>query len=123
MVFVPLILFGLSRAGAWVLGRTRHNEDAYFVLMLGIMAVAGVLAKAIDLPDIVGAFLAGLAVNAAVAGHPAKVKLQFFGQALFIPAFFIVPGFLWRRPRCAKRVRPLRRVPALSLLPGQRPGP
>ncbi len=69
VVFVPLILFGLSRAGAWVLGRTRHNEDAYFVLMLGIMAVAGVLAKAIDLPDIVGAFLAGLAVNAAVAGH------------------------------------------------------
>ena len=48
----------------------------------------------IDLPDIVGAFLAGLAVNAAVGDHPAKEKLDFFGRAFFIPIFFIVVGFL-----------------------------
>jgi Kef-type K+ transport system membrane component KefB len=94
LVFVPLILFGLSRVGASVLRRVRNNEDAYFVLMLGIMAVAGVLANYINLPGIVGAFLAGLAVNAAVGDHPAKVKLEFFGKALFIPSFFIVTGFL-----------------------------
>jgi Kef-type K+ transport system membrane component KefB len=94
VVFVPLILFGLSRVGASVLRRVRNNEDAYFVLMLGIMAVAGVLANYINLPGIVGAFLAGLAVNAAVEDHPAKVKLEFFGKALFIPSFFIVTGFL-----------------------------
>ena len=42
--------------------------------MLGIMAVAGVLADCINLPGIVGAFLAGLAVNAAVEEHPAKAS-------------------------------------------------
>src|SRR4029450_5814941 len=36
-VFVPLILFGLSRAGAYALSKVQNNEDAYFVLMLGIM--------------------------------------------------------------------------------------
>jgi Kef-type K+ transport system membrane component KefB len=62
--------------------------------MLGIMAVAGVLADLINLPDIIGAFLAGWAVNVASVGHPAKEKLKFFGKSLFIPIFFIVTGFL-----------------------------
>jgi Kef-type K+ transport system membrane component KefB len=93
-VFVPLILFGLSRAGAYVLSKVQDNEDAEFLLMLGIMAVAGVLADFINLPGIVGAFLAGLAVNAAVQEHAAKAKLDFFGRALFIPCFFVATGFL-----------------------------
>jgi Na+:H+ antiporter len=93
-VFVPLILFGLSRAGAYVLSKVQNNEDAEFLLMLGIMAVAGVLADFINLPGIVGAFLAGLAVNAAVQEHAAKDKLDFFGKALFIPCFFVATGFL-----------------------------
>jgi Kef-type K+ transport system membrane component KefB len=62
--------------------------------MLGVMAIAGLLADLINLPGIVGAFLAGLSVNAAVQDHPAKAKLEFFGRALFIPSFFIVTGFL-----------------------------
>jgi len=93
-IFVPLILIGVSRAGAWVLSKLRDNEAGYFVTMLGIMAVAGVLADLINLPDIVGAFLAGWAVNAAVGDHPVKEKLEFFGKAFFIPIFFIVTGFL-----------------------------
>jgi len=93
-VFVPLILFGVSRAGAYVLSKVRDNEAGFFVTMLGIMAISGTLADLINLPGIVGAFLAGLSVNAAVEKHPAKAKLQFFGSALFIPSFFIVTGFL-----------------------------
>ena len=93
-VFVPLILFGLSRAGAYALSKVRDNEDAEFLLMLAIMAVAGMVADLINLPDIVGAFLAGLAVNAAVRERSAKAKLEFVGKALFIPSFFIVTGFL-----------------------------
>jgi len=93
-IFVPLILIGVSRAGAWILNKLQDNPAGYFVTMLGIMAVAGELADLINLPDIVGAFLAGLAVNAAVADHPVKEKLDFFGRAFFIPIFFIVIGFL-----------------------------
>jgi Kef-type K+ transport system membrane component KefB len=58
------------------------------------MALAGVLADLINLPSIVGAFLAGVAVNAAAHEHPAKGKLEFVSRALFIPIFFIVTGFL-----------------------------
>jgi len=62
--------------------------------MLAILAVAGTLATSINLPGIVGAFLAGLAINAAAQAKPAKEKLEFFGNSFFIPIFFLVTGFL-----------------------------
>jgi Kef-type K+ transport system membrane component KefB len=92
--YIVLVLFGLSRLGAYVLKRVEDEEDAYFVLMLSIMAIAGVLADAIQLPGIVGAFLAGLAINASAQNAPASVKLEFLAKSLFIPIFFVVTGFL-----------------------------
>jgi Kef-type K+ transport system membrane component KefB len=92
--YILLVLFGLSRLGAYVLSRFKDEEDTTFLVMLGIMAIAGVLAGAIQLPGIVGAFLAGLAVNAAAREAPASLKLQFLGKSLFIPIFFVVTGFL-----------------------------
>ena len=94
MGYIVLVLFGLSRFGAYLLSRVENEEDAYFVLMLSMMAIAGVLADAIQLPGIVGAFLAGLAVNASAHGKPASAKLEFLGKSLFIPIFFAVTGFL-----------------------------
>jgi Kef-type K+ transport system membrane component KefB len=93
-VFVPLVLFGLGRLGAYFLKKVETNEDSYFIVMLAFLAAAGFLAKSINLPGIVGAFLAGLALNAAVKNKPAKGKLEFFANSLFVPIFFIVTGFL-----------------------------
>jgi Kef-type K+ transport system membrane component KefB len=92
--YIVLVLFGLSRIAAYVLKRVEDEEDAYFVLILCIMAIAGVLAEAIQLPAIVGAFLAGLAVNASARDKPASAKLEFISKSLFIPIFFIATGFL-----------------------------
>jgi len=92
--YILLVLFGLSRLGAYVLKRVENEEDAYFVLMLSIMAIAGVLASAIQLPGIVGAFLAGLAINASAQKAPASLKLDFLSKSFFIPIFFVVTGFM-----------------------------
>ena len=93
-IFIPLILVGLSRGGAFLLSKLADDEHASFALILAVMAVAAVLANVIRLPGIVGAFLAGLAVNAAVHHKPAKEKLTFLADALFIPTFFVTTGFL-----------------------------
>jgi Kef-type K+ transport system membrane component KefB len=93
-VFVPVVLLGMGRLGAYALRMVEAEEEAYFVLMFGIMAVSGVLARAVDLPGIVGAFLAGVAVNATVHDKPAKEKLEFFARAFFVPIFFVCTGFL-----------------------------
>ena len=82
-IFFPVILIGVSRGGAYFLKKVENEEDAYFVLMLAILAISALLADIINLPGIVGAFLAGLAVNAAVRESPAKEKLEFFGNSFF----------------------------------------
>jgi Kef-type K+ transport system membrane component KefB len=78
------------------------------------MAVAGVLARLINLPGIVGAFLAGLAVNAAVHDKPVKEKLEFFGNSFFIPIFFVVTGFLIDPPAFVHSV--IGNFPAVSTI-------
>src|SRR3974377_1155418 len=51
-IFVPLILVGVSRAGAWILNKLKDNQGGYFVTMLGIMAVGGDVCDLINLPAI-----------------------------------------------------------------------
>ena len=70
--FVPFILFGVSRIGAWLLKKVEDDENAYFIVMMAILALAGLIAALINLPGIVGAFLAGLAVNGAVQKNRRK---------------------------------------------------
>jgi Kef-type K+ transport system membrane component KefB len=92
--FIPLLLFVVGRGGRYFLKKAEDDEAAYFVLMFGLMAAAVALTQLVQLPDIVGAFLAGLALNTAVQDKPAKDKLEFIGNAIFIPMFFVVTGFL-----------------------------
>jgi Kef-type K+ transport system membrane component KefB len=94
VAFVAFVLVGLSRAAAYILKKVENEEETYFVLMLGILAVTALLAQAINLPGIVGTFMAGLAVNAAVKDRPATTKLEFMSTTLFIPVFFVATGFL-----------------------------
>jgi len=93
-VFIFVVLVGLSKVGGSVLRRVEKDDSAYFAVMIAILAVAAVLAQAIQLPGIVGAFLSGLALNAATHDRAARHELQFFGDSLFIPIFFITTGFL-----------------------------
>lgn len=93
-IFIPFVLVGLSRAGGWILKKVERDDSAYFAVMLGILAVAATLAEVIQLPGIVGAFLSGLALNAAAREKTAKKEIEFIGNAFFIPIFFITTGFL-----------------------------
>jgi Kef-type K+ transport system membrane component KefB len=93
-IFVVVVVFGGSRFGARLLHRFDADDSAYFTLMIALLAVAAVLAESIQLPGIVGAFLAGLALNAAAQQKAAKRELRFMGDSLFIPIFFITTGFL-----------------------------
>lgn len=94
VAFAALLLAGVGplarRAKAWL----GDSEEAGFSLLLIIVSVAAIAAEAIELEGIIGAFLAGIAVNHAVKGTRVKERLEFLGNSVFIPAFFIVTGFL-----------------------------
>jgi Kef-type K+ transport system membrane component KefB len=94
VAFVLFVLLVLSRVARYALKKVEHREDAYFIMLFGIMAIAAALAALVNLPGIVGAFLAGLALNEAAHNKSATEKLGFLANSMFIPFFFLVTGFL-----------------------------
>lgn len=101
-VYVPLVVFGLSAVGKWLFRRRGYTSEYQVGFTLLVIGVAGVGAEVINLEGIIGAFLAGLAVNRAIKKSEAKDELEFIGNLLFIPSFFIligahinVPIFVW----------------------------
>ena len=93
-VYVPVVLLGLSSLAAHLMRRLRGSKEGQFLVMLLIVTLASIGAEAIHLEGIIGAFLAGLAVNRTVQHSPAKEELEFLGNSLFIPMFFVTVGFL-----------------------------
>jgi Kef-type K+ transport system membrane component KefB len=94
IVYILLVFFGLSALGRWLFQRMGDSKEQQVTLLFLIIALAGIGAEAINLEPIIGAFLAGLAVNRALGHSEAKVGLEFLGDTLFIPIFFVSIGFL-----------------------------
>ncbi len=92
--FAFIVVFGLTGPARWIDRRLGSNEEARFAVLLVVVCIAATLAEAIELEGIIGAFLAGLAVNRTVRGTEARHRLEFVGRAFFIPVFFVVTGFL-----------------------------
>jgi Kef-type K+ transport system membrane component KefB len=91
-VYVPLVVLGLSAVGKWLFRRKGYTKEYQVGFTLIVIALAGLGAEIINLEAIIGAFLAGLAVNRAIKKSDAKDELEFVGNLLFIPSFFILIG-------------------------------
>jgi Kef-type K+ transport system membrane component KefB len=94
VAYVLVVFIGLSSIGHWLIDRMGDSKERQVTLVLLIIALAGFGAEVINLEPIIGAFLAGLAVNRALSQHEAKEQLDFLGNTLFIPMFFVSIGFL-----------------------------
>jgi Kef-type K+ transport system membrane component KefB len=92
--YMLVVLVGLSAMVRWLIVRTGDSKERQVTLVLLIIALAGFGAEAINMEAIIGAFLAGLAVNRALNHTEAKEQLEFLGNTLFIPMFFVSIGFL-----------------------------
>lgn len=97
-LYSATVLFGLDWAGKEYFRRTGDEESNQFLFVLFAVFLASVGAQAIDVDKIVGAFLAGLAVNDVVGRGPVKEKIEFVGSTLFIPFFFVGMGLLLNLP-------------------------
>lgn len=87
-----LVLFPLI--GRWFFKRCSDNVSQY-VFVLVMVFLGAFLAEAAGLEPIIGAFLAGLAMNRLIpATSPLMNRIEFVGNALFIPFFLIGVGML-----------------------------
>jgi Kef-type K+ transport system membrane component KefB len=94
IAYVLLVFVGLRTLVPWLIARVGDSKERQVTLILLVIALAGFGAEVINLEPIIGAFLAGLAINQALTRGEVKEQLEFLGNTLFIPAFFVSIGFL-----------------------------
>jgi len=104
-VFWPLFFLKLAAfmAGAiWLIPRLtryflRRYSDAVmqYIFVMAVMFISAALTNAIGLEGIVGAFISGLILNRYIPHVSALMnRIEFIGNALFIPYFLIGVGML-----------------------------
>lgn len=95
-LFTAIMLWLIPKLGAFFVSQkeeTTHSVGYLFVLCCLFVAASGTLILGVD--SIVGAFIAGLALNPLVAQYPTLMKqIEFVGNNFFIPIFLISVGVL-----------------------------
>jgi Kef-type K+ transport system membrane component KefB/nucleotide-binding universal stress UspA family protein len=92
--FATLIVLGLPRLGKLFFQRF-HGRAIEFQFVVVALFVAALGAELIGVHEVVGAFLAGLAINATLPRHsPVKGHVLFIGEAFFIPVFLLYSGMI-----------------------------
>jgi Kef-type K+ transport system membrane component KefB/nucleotide-binding universal stress UspA family protein len=103
-IYSVAILFGFDRLGKEFFRRSKDDQGNQFLFVLLALFLASVGAQLIGVEKIIGAFLAGLAVNDVVGDGPVKEKVEFVGSVLFIPIFFVDLGLLIDLPAFVKSI-------------------
>ncbi len=104
-IFSVLVLVGIPFVGARLMRRFRNDDTAVFSFVFLSLLLASTGAHLIHMEDIVGAFLAGIAVNRVVRHTTVGDRIDFLGQTLFIPSFFMAIGFRLELPIFAATVQ------------------
>lgn len=94
VIFSAVVLFGFNWLGKAVFRRSGDEEGIQFLFVLLVLFAAALGAELIGVEKIIGAFLAGLAVNQLIDERSVKDKILFVGNVLFIPIFFVDIGLL-----------------------------
>ncbi|MFO8099633.1 MAG: cation:proton antiporter [Salinibacter sp.] len=95
VVYGTIVFVGVPRLGQWFFRTVRNQADLEFVFLLAVVFVVAYLAELAYLAPIIGAFLVGIALNPLVPERSAlMLRIEFVGEALFIPFFLISVGML-----------------------------
>ena len=93
-IFAFAIVTVIRMVGRRIFRGSINDESRIFLTILLILFLASLGAEVAGVEKIVGAFLAGLAVNSVLPEGKSKQQVILVGAALFIPIFFIHLGLL-----------------------------
>jgi Kef-type K+ transport system membrane component KefB len=95
LLFAVFILFGFPLIGRWFFKKIKDDQTTHFIFVLAMVFLAAFLAQLAGVEGIIGAFLAGLALNQLIPHtSPLMNRVQFAGNAIFIPFFLISVGMV-----------------------------
>ena len=91
-----VIMFGVvPRVSKWFFKKLESEKHSHYIFVLAIVFFAAFLAELAGVEPIIGAFVAGLALNRLIPHSSVLMnRIEFIGNALFIPFFLISVGML-----------------------------
>lgn len=93
-VYAFVVFMGFPRATRWFFKRFGDNITQ-FIFVMTLMILSAAMASLAGLEGLLGAFLAGLVLNRYIPRvSPLMNRIEFVGNALFIPYFLIGVGML-----------------------------
>lgn len=94
VVFGLLVMLVFPIIGRWFFKRCKDNISQ-FVFVLVMVFLGAFLAQVAGIESIIGAFLAGMAMNRLIPStSPLMNRIEFVGNAIFIPFFLLGVGML-----------------------------
>ncbi|MCZ2392761.1 MAG: cation:proton antiporter [Chitinophagales bacterium] len=94
-IFSAIMFLLIPRIAKWFFQKLESEKHSHYIFVLSIMFFAGFLAEVAGVEAIIGAFMAGLALNKLIPHSSALMnRIEFFGNSLFIPFFLISVGML-----------------------------
>lgn len=94
-VFSVIMFWIIPKIAKWFFSTLENEKHSHYIFVLSIVFFAAFLAEMAGVEAIIGAFMAGLAINKLIPASSALMnRIEFIGNALFIPFFLISVGML-----------------------------
>ncbi|MDD3788380.1 MAG: cation:proton antiporter [Petrimonas sp.] len=95
LVFSVIVFVFIPKIARKFFEKVGSEKYAHYIFVLFVVFLAGLLAEIEGVEPIIGAFLAGLALNPLIPQTSALMnRIEFIGNALFIPIFLISVGMM-----------------------------
>lgn len=94
-IFLAIMFFIIPRIAKWFFEKMASEKYAHYIFVLFVVFLAAFMAQLAGVEAIIGAFVSGLALNRLIPRTSVLFnRIEFIGNALFIPFFLISVGML-----------------------------
>lgn len=94
-IFSAIMFMIIPRIAKWFFRKLESEKHSHYIFVLSMVFLAAFLAEVAGVEPIIGAFVAGLALNKLIPHSSALMnRIEFIGNSLFIPFFLISVGML-----------------------------
>lgn len=94
-IFTATVFFVIPKIAKWFFTKLESEKTSHYIFVLSVVFFSAFLAQLAGIEPIIGAFVAGLALNKLIPHSSILMnRIEFVGNALFIPFFLISVGML-----------------------------
>lgn len=94
-IFSAIMFLIVPKVAKWFFRKLESEKHSHYIFVLSVVFFAAFLAEVAGVEAIIGAFVAGLALNKLIPHSSALMnRIEFIGNSLFIPFFLISVGMI-----------------------------